>query len=453
MASKSFSIRVILRVLLLAGSIVGLSISFQYYDLPFTVVFLALLSVLQVIELIRFTNHSNRELQKFLEAISYGDYSVNFKGSELGKSFKELNTVFNKLIDQLKAAEAEKQSQTELLKMVFGHIKMGLIVVDHKDNIQFINSHAQELLGIPQFSRWSMLSRNKPGFSAQLSDFNFEGRKLIRLDDTNGQKEYYLDLQKIQLMGVPYHLISFSDLKNEIEQKEIEAWHKLIRILAHEVMNSVTPVTSLSETLKSMLTDPHSGQIKSPSSLDTQDLKDMSEALNTIVRRSRGMLSFVEEYRKLTKLPAPNPELLNLKKLLEECAQLMRADAEKRGIPIEIEVQQPSLAVKADRKMIEQTLINLISNALYAMEKCEQPLLKLKAAFKDDFTEISVSDNGKGIPEDILPSIFIPFFSTRKNGSGIGLTLIKNIMKQHQGSVQVESKEGIGTTFRLRFKN
>jgi nitrogen fixation/metabolism regulation signal transduction histidine kinase len=453
MASKRFFFQLILRVLVLTLSIALFCILALQYTLPFTLLFLGALVVIEVVELIRFVNHSNKELQKFLHAISYGDYSVNFRGSKLGKSFVELNQSFHKLIEQLKSAEAEKQSQTELLKLVFEHIKLGLIVVDRQDNIQFMNTHAQELLGIPQFRKWSMLHKNKPAFTEQLLDFSFEGRKLISLDDGYGQKEYYLDLQQIQLLGVSYHLISFSDLKNEIEQKEIEAWHKLIRILAHEVMNSVTPVTSLSETVRDMLTDKSSGEIKHPSELDAEDIKDMTEALNTVVKRSKGMLSFVEEYRRLTKLPAPRPELINIKQFLQECLQLMKVDADKRNIQIDIEVQQSSLAIKADRKMMEQSLINLMSNAFYAMENSEAPVLKLKGSYKEEYTEISVSDNGKGIEEEILPSIFIPFFSTRKNGSGIGLTLIKNIMKQHQGSVQVESKVGVGTTFRLRFRN
>lgn len=453
MASKRFYLQIIIRVLILTLSIALLCVFATTYTLPFTLIFIGALIVFEVFELIRFVNHSNKELQKFLHAISYGDYSVNFKGNLLGSSFHELNETFNNLIEQLKSAEAEKQSQTELLKLVFEHIKLGLIVVDRQDNIQFMNTHAQELLGIPQFRKWSMLSKNKPSFTDQLLDFNFEGRKLISLDDGSGQKEYYLDLQQIQLLGYSYHLISFSDLKNEIEQKEIEAWHKLIRILAHEVMNSVTPVTSLSETVRAMLTHKDSGKTKLPAELNADDIQDMTEALNTIVKRSKGMLSFVEEYRRLTKLPAPKPELINIKQLLQECTQLMKADAESRNITMEIEVRQASLAIKADRKMMEQSLINLMSNAFYALENRENPVLKLKGVFKDDYTEISVSDNGKGIPEDILSSIFIPFFSTRKNGSGIGLTLIKNIMKQHQGSVQVESKLGIGTTFRMRFRN
>lgn len=442
-----------MRVMLLLCTLIILALFIAFRPLPFTIGLLCIGVVTITAELIYFVNHSNRELQKFMESISYGDYSVSFKGGSLGKSFRELNLSFDKLIDKLKAAEAEKQSQTELLKLTFEHIKLGLIVVDSADNIQIINQHAQELLAIPQFSKWSMLAKSKPGFAEHIADFNFEGRKLISLDEQGGQQEYYLDLQHIKLLGTPYYLLSFSDLKNEIEQKEIEAWHKLIRILAHEVMNSVTPVTSLSETLKAMLFNKDAKRNKTPEELSQEDLDDMSEALHTIVKRSSGMLSFVDEYRKLTKLPAPHFEIIKITDLLQDCLSLMKVEVEKRNISVEISVNPPQLAIKADRKMIEQSLINLISNAYYAMDKAEKPLLKLEADYKGEFTEISVKDNGKGIDEAILPSIFIPFFSTRKNGSGIGLTLIKNIMKQHQGSIHVSSKLGEGSSFKMRFKN
>ncbi|MDZ7848213.1 MAG: ATP-binding protein [Owenweeksia sp.] len=204
-------------------------------------------------------------------------------------------------------------------------------------------------------------------------------------------------------------MISFSDLKNEIEQKEIEAWHKLIRILSHEVMNSVTPVTSLSETVRSLLTNDN-GEAIAPEELDKARINDMILALDTVIRRSKGMLNFVEDYRKLTRLPAPHFEVISIKDLFRDVRQLMQATASEKNLVLHEDLQNKSLALKADRKMIEQILINLISNAIHALNDTPRGQITLSASVNESNLCLRVIDNGPGIDEDILPSIFIPFF-------------------------------------------
>ncbi len=401
----------------------------------------------QTWEFIRFSNHTNRELNKFLEALKHHDYSVTFGGSGLGKSFDHLTENFTVLIDRLKDNRAHQHGHSELLNLVLESVKIGVIVVEKDGEVVLMNPPAQHMLEVPQFHHWEMFQKKKPEFAEQLGKFDFEGRKLISID----AQDFYLDLDHITLMGQVYHIVSFSDLKNEIEQKEIEAWHKLIVILAHEVMNSITPISSLSETIQHMLTD-EKGNTLPKEEVTEEKIEDILEALKTIVRRSRGMLSFVQEYRKLTKLPAPNLEIFNIKNFLEEVVQLMQPEAAGKNIEIKIDVVQPKLALKADRKMIEQVLINLVGNSIYALEKTANPTIHIKAKLTETHTIIDVEDNGKGIKEEIISSIFIPFFSTRKNGSGIGLTLSKNIMKLHQGNITVQSTEGKGTNFRLSFR-
>lgn len=448
MTFDKFTLKIILRVILLLVSIITFSYFWSEYNgLLFTYCLLGLIIFAQVFEFVRFSNHSNRQLKKFLEAVSHDDFAVTFNSENLGKSFSELRDSFSGLIEKLKNTRATQHGHSELMNLVLESVKIGLIVVDKNGMITIMNSSAQQMLEIPQFFNWDMFQKKKPNFAAQLGDFDFEGRKLISVDTT----DFYLDLDHITLMGDVYHIISFSDLKNEIEQKEIEAWHKLIVILAHEVMNSITPISSLSETIQQMLTNEEGNAIKQED-LDQEKIEDIIVALKTIVRRSRGMLSFVNEYRKLTKLPAPNFELFNIKEFLEEVVQLMTPQLEKSDVEIEIKSVQSRLGLKADRKMIEQVLINLIGNAIYALEGMENPKITISTELSENYTIIDINDNGKGISEDIISSIFIPFFSTRKNGSGIGLTLSKNIMKLHQGNISVNSKIGEGTQFSLTFK-
>tara|TARA_B100001250_G_C19756478_1_gene770338 strand:+ start:188 stop:1534 length:1347 start_codon:yes stop_codon:yes gene_type:complete len=448
MTSNRFGIGLLLRICLILVNLLLLAAAWLKADLLFTYILLILILAVQIGELLHYTNHTNRELKKFLDAIRHEDYSVNFSGHKLGKSFRDLNEGFKDIIERLKKARVSHQGQTELLKMVMESVRVGILVIEENGTVSLMNQAACQMLNCPQFHNWDMFRKKKSAFASQLGDLDFEGRKLIHLDD----REFYLDLEHIRLVGERYYLISFSDLKNEIEQKEIEAWHKLIRILAHEVMNSVTPISSLSETVQHMLTN-SAGEPITTEEFTIERIHDIREAMGTIVRRSRGMLNFVEEYRKLTKLPAPNFEVFGVKELLDEVTALMKPQAEKAGVSLSAEVAQSKLALKADRKMVEQVLINLISNAIYSLEEQADGQIALRSSVTEEHTLIYVQDNGRGIPENILPSIFIPFFSTRKNGSGIGLTLSKNIMKLHKGNITVQSQEGKGTTFQLTFTN
>ena len=450
MASRRFTFLVSIRVILIAISIFLICWLWLHYQLVFVPALLLVIIIGQVWEAIWFVNRSNRDLGKFLEALKYGDYSVNFTSPKLGSSFRELGQSFNEISELLREARAEKQSQYELLKMALENINLGLIILDRHKAVVFMNQAAQQILDIPLFQTWDLLVRKKPQFVSQLGNLESDGRRLIELDAGGERRECYLDLTSIDLQGQAFKLISFSDLKKEIEQKEIEAWHKLIRILAHEVMNSVTPVTSLSETIRDMLTDTEGKAIEA-SGMDSQKIDDIILALDTIIRRSKGMLNFVDDYRKLTRLPAPRFEVIGIKELLEDVANLMKVQAADMNVSIEVEMPNNRIAVRADRKMIEQNLINLISNALHALKGSKEGEVILSARLTESNLVISVADNGPGIPEDILPSIFIPFFSTRKDGTGIGLTLSKNIMRLHRGSINVVSKPGEGSLFELLF--
>ncbi|WP_417612479.1 sensor histidine kinase [Owenweeksia hongkongensis] len=450
MASKRFALLISLRILLIAANVLLSAWLLFDHHLLFTQILLALLLIAQIAELIYFASKVNRELKRFFDALNYNDFSVSFNNKSLGGSFRELDESFVNIIEKVKTSKAQRESQSELLKLALDHLRLGIIIVDHHGGIMLINQAAQSMLSIPHFHSWEMLQKKKPAFSQALGDFKFEGRKLIELDSGQGIREYYLDLDHISLMGTNYRLISFNDLKNEIEQKEIDAWHKLIRILAHEVMNSVTPVTSLSETIKDLLTD-ESGKPLTRDQISTETIDDIILALNTIIRRSRGMLNFVDEYRKLTKLPAPNFEVFSVEELFDTVIHLMQGQANKKKVSLKKDLLNNRLALRADKKMVEQVLINLIGNALYAMEVGKGDEIILSAKMESTAIVITVKDNGPGIKEDILHSIFIPFFSTRKNGSGIGLTLSKNIMQLHKGRIHVQSKENEGAVFELSF--
>jgi two-component system nitrogen regulation sensor histidine kinase NtrY len=333
--------------------------------------------------------------------------------------------------------------------MILENINLGVMLIDDSGSIIISNDKCLEMLEIPAFKKWQRVADRLPQLAKALGDFDFSGRKLWVRGESSSAEEFYLDLQSIQMNGSDFHLLSIGTMRHALEEKEMEAWHRLIRILAHEVMNSVTPVVSLSETLLEMILKDR--KLKAPSDLNEEDLTDMNEALKTIIRRSKGMLSFVEQYRRLSQLPAPDKSLVAIKDLFDDVLQLLKREATSKNINLYSRLEQNRLAVKADKKMIEQVLINLIKNAFLALEHQENPFVELSAELQHDGLVVCVRDNGEGIDPDLITQIFVPFFTTRKTGTGIGLSLSKNIMKLHQGDLKVQSVPGEGSLFRLCF--
>jgi len=257
---------------------------------------------------------------------------------------------------------------------------------------------------------------------------------------------------EIQLLNAPYLIIAFQDIRSEIEQKEMEAWYNVIRVLAHEMLNSFTPVSSLASTIKS-LTESENGQVLNRAALDDEDIQDINMAANTIKKRSDGLLVFVKDYRTISNVPVPKLKSINVKEFLSEIQLLMAVPAKDAGVQIKLLPIPANALVNMDTKLIEQVMINLINNSIYALKGIDDPLIKLSCIVEQDKTIILVSDNGKGIEEQIMNQIFIPFYTTKKHGSGIGLSLSKNILKKHDGNLLVSSEVNVSTTFSLIFKN
>lgn len=436
-------------MLLLIASMASLFYLWYNYDLIFIHIVLTLFTIGIGVEMWYYQRKLLVETQKFLEAVRYGDLSSSFRLASSGKAFAELEQEFNRMLAIIHKSKVQGDHRDQILGLILQHLNLGILLVDEEGRILLSNEKCQELLDIPGFQNWKRLAERLPDLNQVIGQFDFTGRKLWSRETGSGVEEFYLDLQHIDLAGMNYHLISIGTMRHALEEKEMEAWHRLIRILAHEVMNSVTPVVSLSETVQAMIQE--DGGVKKPENLSEEDLHDMHEALRTISRRSKGMLSFVEEYRKLSQLPAPEKKIVSVQELFEEVVQFMQPEAESHKIELTYRLSQNRLAIKADKKMIEQVLINLIKNAFPALENKEAAFIELSADLLEEGVNIYVRDNGEGIDPDLLSQIFVPFFSTRKSGSGIGLSLSKNIMKSHQGDLKVQSVKGEGTLFRLCF--
>ncbi len=255
---------------------------------------------------------------------------------------------------------------------------------------------------------------------------------------------------EFKLQEVPHKLVSIQDIKEELETQELESWQKLIRVLTHEIMNSVTPISSLSSAINEMMTE-ENGTMKSLSKIPAEDVDDMYSSLRTIEERSKGLLKFVSNYKDLTRLPQPVFKNIKLVELFDDVSSLMKKTLDKHKIGFEVFSEGPELAIYADKDMILQVLINLIVNAIDALEKKRNKKIRMTGFRLGEKTFIQVSDNGQGIDRESIDKIFIPFFTTKKKGSGIGLNLARQIMRLHKGSIYFTSEEGKGTTFTLEF--
>ena len=429
-------------------TITALAFIFAKTELFFNQVILLGIIILQVAELIRFVTYTNRELARLLLAIRYADFSISFKGKKHGKSFVELQNALVEIVEAFKKVSVEKEAQFKFLQVIVNTMKIGVVAIKEEHTIELMNQEAEEILGIKKPNYLKQLKQISPRFVEEIEEINDNGRKLIEWEKQDKKLQLSIQVNRLKILNFRYSIITFQNIKSEIEQKEIEAWHKLIRILTHEIMNSITPVTSMTETMIMLLEN--NNQPKHAEELDDETLEDLRFSLKTIQRRSEGLLHFVEDYRKLTRIKHLELETVEVEDLLGSMEILMKSELEKTGIQLTIQSQQ-GLKIKMDRKLIEQILLNLITNARHALANEEMPQLTLKAFSNAGTKLITVTDNGTGIDPAKMDQIFIPFYSTKEEGSGIGLSLSKQIMKKHKGDLTVKSTLGEGAAFQLEF--
>jgi len=426
-----------------------LSAIFGDERLIFNHIILLVILVFQIAELLRFVNKTNRSIARFLFAIKHDDISINLSERKSGGSFAELQSAFEEIMYTYKDAKIEKEANFHYLKHIIEHIKVGIISIENEEDIVLFNLPAEKILNVMGIRNWQILREKQLHFIREIEKLGNEGKGLIEINTNQEVKTLSVDISSMKLLDKQYKVITFQDIKSEIELKEIEAWHKLIRILTHEIMNSITPITSLTETMQTMLSQ--DGVQKRLSTLDDEIIGDLLFSLKTIEKRSNGLIDFVGDYRKLTRVPQPVFEEVELTELLHGIESLMRPTLEKEQIDMQIEIDSGMGQLSLDPKLIEQVLLNLITNSKHALKGIDHPVISLRSYQKNANTFISVSDNGAGISEKEIQEIFTPFFSTKKEGSGIGLSLSKQIMHLHQGRISVSSIPNEQTVFVLQF--
>jgi two-component system nitrogen regulation sensor histidine kinase NtrY len=403
----------------------------------------------QITQLIKSVEKSNENISSFLDSIRFDDLSSSFKTDSQDPTVQRLHQELNEALSKLRTSRKEKDSEYQFFKNIVQHVGIGLLTFKKDGTIQIINSAAKRLLRINKADVIEDLREVSDLLVETFLKLKTGGRELIRLkfgDETIQLSVFAIELT---LRGEELKLISMSNIQTELEEKEMEAWQNLVRVLTHEIMNSVTPISSLAGIVEEEIK--HKLEKENPE-FKREEMEDMHLSLKTISKRSEGLIRFVKEFRNLTHIPKPRLSEVPVKPLLEETALLHKKELADKDILINVEVDPENLFIMADKTMIEQVLINLVKNAIQAFDEQPGKRIDLTAYTNEKGRAVlSVKDNGSGIDSEAVEKIFIPFFSTKKTGSGIGLSLSKQIMRQHEGRITVKSKLGEGTEFLLRF--
>jgi nitrogen fixation/metabolism regulation signal transduction histidine kinase len=402
----------------------------------------------ELFELYRFTSQTNRKLTRFLESVKYSDFISGFTSdNKLGSSFRDLNTAFNEVLEAFRKARSEKEEHWQYLNTIVQQVRTGILSYDGEGNIQLMNANAKRFVGISNIKNINELEKHNSKLYQALVEVQ-PGKSTLYKSGA----EFLLTLQatELRIRGNTVKLITLQNIQTELQRQELEAWQNLTRVLRHEIMNSITPISSLTSTLREIL-DQELVKKGEDYELKAEGAEDLRDGLQTIESRSKGLIKFIDAYREYTSLPQPKLKTVRVKDLIEKVTQLLKPDFKKKNIQLITHCDSEYLTVQADEEMIEQVLINLVKNAIEAADHDNLAQVEINGTYTENAVIIEVIDNGPGIIPEAIDRIFVPFFTTKKTGSGIGLALSRQIMQMHNGSLTVVSEPDVKTTFTLRF--
>jgi len=429
---RRFRRNTVLQVLLIALTIALTMAALLETDFLAVPLLLTIVVLVQVLVLIHSVHAHVDALEDFFAAINYEDFTRRFVENDVDA---ELKDAFNRILERFQDARAERDLKAGYLDTVVRHVPVPFIAAKSDDTVSLVNNPARRLTGLAAIGHLDDLGVLDPALPDLLRTTPAGQQRLVQVRLRDIPVELRVSVSEIRMDGDVERLYSIENLSGELSARESSAWRNLIRVLTHEIMNTLTPVTSLAQTTAGMLDDP-----------DAAD--DIREAISTIGRRSEGLINFVSKYRELLKVPVPDPRPVDVVDLFRAVA-ILEQDA-LNDVDLRIDVVPESLSVTADRQLLDQVMINLVKNAIDAVADRKDAVITLAARLDFGRTVLSVTDNGPGIPDEILDQVFIPFFTTKREGSGIGLSLSRQVMTAHRGDIVVENLPA-GTCIRLVF--
>jgi nitrogen fixation/metabolism regulation signal transduction histidine kinase len=455
MEFKRFSWLLAFRILLIV-LVLALCTQLTIHDgYQITSLTLAIVLVVQIYELVLFAHKTNTEIIRFLKTMQDADFSQRFELQSLGPSFGELGERFNNIIAKIQRKQQAQEQELKHLKALVEHAPVPLISIYENNKLTLWNNSARHLFGRHSVNHIDDLKVFGKQFGHQLTKLALGQRDLINISIDGQEHRLSVAATQITQAKTKQTLFSLQDIQTELDSAQLEAWQDLVSVLTHEIMNSITPVTSLAKTAVDIV-----GDVKNHPQLSTeikQELDDVAHAVDTVARRSEGLMGFVTSYRRLTRVPAPNKKMVKISDLILRVKRLATQDWPALGINLSISIQPPTLDLHIDSSLIEQVFLNLLKNAEYAVLDKPNPNISIYAYLNlRGKVVIEVSNNGVVIPEKVASQIFVPFFTTKSKGSGVGLALSRQIMLAHQGNISLkhnlENKGGSTTvTFSLTF--
>ena len=449
MVYKRLYIQVIIRVALLLSTCIVLARIIFSQEYVHSSIIVSGILIVETLELIWYLNRTNRQLAQFFSSLPDSASSLKFDGFESVGSFRDLSLRLEQTNRLFQKERREKEAQNNYLNYLIEQIGVGIITFMDDGRIDLINPAAKAIFADKNIPELASLNKFNPEFENLIKDLELNVKALIRIIVKN--ELFYLTVQKslFKLQEKFYWLICFQDINSELDKKELDAWQKIIRVLTHEIMSSISPVTSLSEHLLNKIQDPMKpGIVKEP---DGKLMEDLAEGLEIIKTRGEGLMEFVKHYHSLTHLPIPVLEEVQLSPFVTKILNLIEPECKKNDISVKLDVRE-SFQISVDPQLIEQVLLNLIRNSIQALARISTgKSISITAGRDVTGVQISVKDNGCGIDIDNMDNIFIPFYTTSDKGSGIGLSFAKQIMRLHNGQISVKSDNGKGAEFILRF--
>jgi nitrogen fixation/metabolism regulation signal transduction histidine kinase len=446
MGFRNFRFQIIIRVVGICLTMIALAWSLYETEFLMTPLVFGLLTLFQLIALIYYSEWILRELKLFFNAFIDSDYTRRFEDSGKGRAFDDMEKTLNQIIVDFKKIRIEKEAHYQYLLQINKHVNVGLICFTEDGHIDLMNSAACELLNRPVLHQMKMIKNFDVAFFEKIIALKSGEKMLFKSDFYSNPMDLAVVANKFILGDKKYTLLSLQNIHSELEAQEMESWQKLIRVLTHEIMNSVTPVVSLTTAVKKIMEDEHGSRLKI-NQLEIDQGEDIYKSISAIEKRGEGLLNFVNAYRDYSKIPEPKLETLDLIVVVNDVLEVLKTDL--NGSTVNFRTDSEKLALDIDRGLIEQVLINLIKNAAEALTETPNPSISINLNSSNGII-ISIADNGPGIPKAMQEEIFVPFFTTKPNGNGIGLSLSKQIMKAHGGDLKLISSNQ-GTRFEISF--
>jgi two-component system nitrogen regulation sensor histidine kinase NtrY len=447
MVFNRFAKQVALRIGALFAALLALAYLVAETELWAVSALVAVVMLIQAALVVRFVHRTNRELTRFLGAIRYDDFQQSFSMGELGSTFADLKAAFDEVMVRFREARMEREAQRRYLEALVEHVPVAILALHDDGQVELLNNAARRLLNASAATSMERLIGHGAAFQRDMAQSRAGERTVTRIELDGVQRHLILSTTQITVGGAALRLVTLQDIQSELDWNELSAWQDMARVLSHEIMNSLTPIASLARTADEMVDD-----LAKRTAAEDELVADIHSAIHTLARRSDGLMRFVRSYRQFTQMPPPSLRPLGLREYFHRLEKLLLDEWAGRGIELHVAPPAGGLTVLADDSLLDQAVINLLRNAADAASAAQVPKVWLDARLSDRGRPvIEIGDNGPGLDEALGEKIFLPFFTTKPDGSGIGLALARQVMLVHKGAISASARPGGGALFRLTF--